>query len=63
MIPQVVSFGSQKCDCACHQKQSYFKHEKECCVKCDYCKFKIKIEYYSLHCICHEVHEKLTEKK
>jgi len=63
MLPLVVSVANQKCNCACHEKQSYYRHEKECCIVCDYCKFKIKAEYYSLHRMCHEVHEKLGEKK
>jgi hypothetical protein len=63
MIPQIVWIGQQKCNCACHEKSSYYKHEKECCVVCNYCKFKIKTEYYSLHRMCHETHEKLLEEK
>ena len=62
MIPLKISLGEQRCSCECHEKR-YLTHEKECCVLCVYCKFRIKIDNYQLHKMCHEVLEQIEAKK
>lgn len=57
MLPLKVSLSFIRCDCK--EKGSA---SRGCCVLCEYCKFRIKAEFYSLHKTCHQILEEKEKK-